>query len=170
MIIYLYISCFFCIFVLMPAAHAKKFSNSYCSFWVPDDWECKLEETEYICRPSNDTNSSKEILMILGAKYAGTQDSLAQYKDHLERDRDGEGSARVIKPPKLIRLGERQWIDATHKDSEIPNYFTRYLATVDGDIAMLITVSFYHTTENKYTDIIEQIAFSVRSHKLTSNN
>jgi hypothetical protein len=157
---------FFLAWLCTAIAHAKQFSNSYCSFWVPEDWKCELEETEYICRPIGNSDASKEVLLIVTAKYTGAQDSIAQYIDHLGRDHDGDGPARVSIAPRLIRLGERLWVDATHKGSEIPNYFTRYLATVDGPVAILFTVSFYHTDVSKYRNIIEQIAVSVRSSKL----
>jgi hypothetical protein len=159
----------FCTLLFMTATPAKQFANSYCSFWVPEDWECKLEETEYICRPSGDSIESKEVLLILTAKFEGPQDSLMQYRDYLERDRDGDGPARVLKPPRIIQLGERQWIDATHEGSEIPNYLTRYLATVEESVAILFTASIYRASIDKYSDIIEQIAVSVRARKFPAN-
>jgi len=61
----------------------------------------------------NESSGRKRILLILTAKYAGFEDSLADYMEHLDKDPDGEGPSRIKTRPHLIKLGKLQWVDAT---------------------------------------------------------
>jgi hypothetical protein len=159
----LLILCIGCLAVV-GSARAKQFANSYCSFWVPDDWKCEEGDDTYLCRPGSDAAGGKEVVVIVTAKVPGPMDSFSEYIEHLQKDPDGKGPATVSKPPRMIRLGGKQWIDATHDGAEVPGYSTRYLATVDKNVAVLFTVSLYNKSARQFNDIVEQIAASVRAH------
>lgn len=40
-------------------------------------------------------------------------------------------------------IGERTWVHGRQFESEVPNYYTDYFATVDDEIAILVTFSAY---------------------------
>ena len=42
---------------------------------------------------------------------------------------------------KQTKINDHQWVEGLQKGSEIPNYFTRYVATIKEKIAILVTFS-----------------------------
>lgn len=133
--------------VFLPfSAHAKTFKNAYISFELPDTWECKLDHTEWICR-SIQEKESKEAIIILTAKEKGPTDEFNLYKSHLSTPQTpaikggGGNLSKIEYVPKEVKINGQDWIDGLHLSSEIPNYFTRYMATIKEKIAVLVTFS-----------------------------
>jgi len=149
------------------AATAKVFRNSYLSFEMPDTWDCKLETTEWVCRATLD-KESKEAIIILTAKEVGPTDSLAAYQQHLGTPQattyKGAPSAlsQVKYPPKQTMINDQVWVDGLHASSEVPNYFTRYLATIKGQIAVLFTCSAHKDYYSKYNSDFFKAVNSLR--------
>ena len=160
---------FFCLvgfFLSSPlVSQAKTFRNAYVSFELPDAWNCKLEHTDWVCR-SEIEKQSREAIIILTAKEVGPTDSLEQYMNHLAQAQPtaykGAGSSvsRVIYKPKKVQVNDQTWVDGLHLGSEVPNYFTRYLATVKDRIAILVTLS---AQKDFYTQYSPQFFKAVES-------
>lgn len=130
---------------------ARTFKNAYISFEMVDSWRCKLEQTEWVCR-SEDPQESKEAVIILTAKERGPTDSFPIYYDHMNKpmtmiQKNGAtGQSTITIPPKELNVNDQKWLDSLHVNSEVQNYYTRYLATIKDDIAILVTFSVH----NKY--------------------
>lgn len=147
---------FYLVFFIMgvESAQAKLFRNAYVTFEMPDNWNCNLEQTEWVCR-SEDAGQSKEAIIILTAKEVGPMDSLDAYTQHLNSPQQvtyrntGTTTSRIIYAPKRNMYNDQQWVDGLHLGSEVPSYFTRYLATIKDKIAVLVTFSAHR---NKYGD------------------
>lgn len=147
---------FYLFFVILGAesAQAKLFRNAYVSFEMPDNWNCNLEQTEWVCR-SDDAAQSKEAIIILTAKEVGPMDSLDAYTQHLNSPQQvtyrntGTTTSRIVYAPKKNAYNDQTWVDGLHLGSEVPSYFTRYLATIKDKIAVLVTFSAHR---NKYDD------------------
>lgn len=137
-------------------ANAKVFRNAYISFEMPESWNCNLEQTEWVCR-SEQSKESKEAIIILTAKEVGPTDSIPLYESHLNEPmaiqlRGGEVSqSKVQYKAKQVSINDQLWIDGLHLGSEVPNYFTRYLATIKEKIAILITFSAHKDFYTKYS-------------------
>lgn len=136
-------------------AQAKIFKNTYVSFEYPDNWDCHLENTEWICRASSD-KESKEAIIVLTAKEVGPVDTFDAYLSHLAtpqtpiyKGKQGVKS-KVVYPPKKVNINDQPWVDGLHSASEVPNYFTRYLATVKDKIAILFTCTAHKDFYTKY--------------------
>ncbi|MGZ3747364.1 MAG: hypothetical protein ACXWRE_08345, partial [Pseudobdellovibrionaceae bacterium] len=138
-------------FILLPilltsAAHAKVFRNAYISFELPPSWNCNLEQTEWVCR-SESSKEAKEAIIILTAKEVGPTDSPQLYEAHLNSPialnlkTGGTAESKVVYKAKTVQINDQPWIDGLHMSSEVANYFTRYLATIKGHIAVLVTFS-----------------------------
>ncbi len=133
------------------ASQARTFKNAYISFEMQDNWKCKLEQTEWVCR-AEDPQEAKEAVIILTAKEKGPTDNFAIYKEHLAKPMNmamktsSSIKSTVTMPPRDLQLNEQTWIDSLHTNSEVQNYFTRYLATIKDQIAILVTFSVH----NKY--------------------
>ncbi len=150
------------------SAQATVFRNAYVSFEMPDNWKCVLEQTEWVCR-SEDAGQSKEAIIILTAKEVGPMDSLDAYSNHLNTPQQvtyrntGTTTSRIVYPPKKWQINDQTWVDGLHLGSEVPSYFTRYLATIKNKIAVLVTFSAHR---NKYTDYSSAFFKAVQSLKV----
>ena len=146
---------FFLTLSFSAEGNAKLFKNTYVSFEYPDTWDCHLENTEWICRASSD-KESKEAIIVLTAKEVGPIDSFEAYSTHLAtpqipiyKGKAGTKS-KVTYPPKRVNINDQPWIDGLHASSEVPNYFTRYLATIKDKIAILFTCTAHKDYYTKY--------------------
>ena len=130
------------LYLILPiGAQAKIFRNAYVAFELPPNWKCDLEQTEWVCRSEN-AKEAKEAIIILTAKMVGPTDSLSTYEMHLKTpkvvvDRRGQQITSEIKHVKKVKINDHLWIDGWHLSSEVPNYYTRYLATVKEQIEIL---------------------------------
>lgn len=146
----------FAILAFSSLSQARTFKNAYISFEMPDTWNCKLEQTEWVCR-SEDNQESKEAVIILTAKEKGPTDSVAQYESHMNSSittttKTGQTlTSRVIYKAQTNRYNDQPWIDSLHQDSEVKHYYTRYLASIKDQIAILVTFSAHNKYYSKYS-------------------
>lgn len=154
-------------FILLTfQAQAKVFRNTYISFEMPDTWKCSLEQTEWVCR-SEQSKESKEAIIILTAKEVGPTDSFPLYKDHLDKPiplvyKGNSGESKIVYKSKNVQINDQAWIDGLHLGSEVPNYFTRYLATIKDKIAILVTFSAHKQYYTKYSQDFFKAVMSLR--------
>ena len=158
--------------VSLEPAEAKLFRNKYISFQLPNKWACYLDNTAWICRHAlskkcqgkgssskecqTQRKKTKEAIIILAAKEVGPKDTFKEYITHLKTPRPivtkkGRRSKSQIKHVKRVKIQGHGWIDGMHLSSEIPHYFTRYLATIKGNIAVLVTFSAHKLYYTKYS-------------------
>ncbi len=154
-------------FTLAKQAEARIFRNAYISFEMPETWKCVLEQTEWVCR-SEQAQTSKEAIIILTAKEVGLADSFPLYRQHLDTPISvnmrggGTGSSKVVTKAKDVRIENQPWLDALHIGSEVPNYYTRYLATIKDKIAILVTFSVHKNYYQKYSQDFFRAVQSLR--------
>lgn len=155
------------VILLSFSAHAKVFRNAYIAFEMPETWKCNLEQTEWVCR-SEQTKESKEAIIILTAKEVGPTDTFALYETHLNapitvNSRAGGASiSKVVYQSKSVQINDQAWIDSLHLGSEVPNYFTRYVATIKDKIAILVTFSAHKQFYTKYSQDFFKAVMSLR--------
>ena len=148
-------------------AQAKVFKNAYISFELPNAWQCKLEQTEWVCR-SDESRESKEAIIILTAKEVGPSDSIQLYEQHLNnpiklRVPSPYGTeSKVTYKAQVKKINEQDWLDGLHLGSEVPNYYTRYLATIKEQIAVLVTFSAHKDFYPKYSQEFLKAVMSLR--------
>ncbi len=140
-----------------PNAHAKLFRNAYVSFELPSQWECSLDGTEWICS-SQFKDSAREAIIILTAKEIGPQDSFTEYEKHLKAPRSyvsrqfNKTVTSEVLHVKQTKISNQIWIDGFHLGSEIPSFYTRYLASIRDGLAILVTFSAHKTHFTKYSN------------------
>lgn len=150
--------------------HARTFKNAYISFEIKDDWKCVQESSEYVCR-SEDPIKGKEAIIILTAKERGPDDKLEIYNVHMKspmklvQKNGAVGMSKVEVPPKETKIADQIWLDSLHTNSEVQNYYTRYLATVKDQIAILVTFSSYVP---KYPEYANQFMETIQSLKVVA--
>ncbi len=152
--------------VVAGPSHAKLFSNAYISFELPPNWDCKLEGTEWLC-VSKFSPKNKEAIIVLTAKAAGPSDTFANFQAHLKTSRPLPNLAGKIIPSKVYQITTKQisghtWVDGLQMGSEVPEYYSRYMATVKDKMALLISFSAYRGEFTKYTNDFYRAMESVR--------
>ena len=153
--------------VAVPHAHAAKFANQFVEFEKPLNWECSLEGAEWVCQ-STDEQRKRDAIIVLAAKLKGEHDSLDKYQEYLAKARvfNAPNGKSVKSDPKYAQIkqfNQHPWVDALHLESEIPGFYTRYLATIKEDIGVLVT---YSISKGKFADYQQQFDDLVKSIKV----
>ena len=148
------------------ATYGKKFTSRFCEFDLPAGWECALEGTEWVCQSTNE-DRKKEAIIILAAKERGEMDSLDEYQKYLKEKKVYQlpGGRQIVSDPsytKSLEINDHTWIDALHLQSEIPGFYTRYLATVKGGLGMAVTFSVGKDFYSAYLPIFERMIKSLK--------
>jgi hypothetical protein len=142
--------------VALSRAEARVFRNAYVSFELPEKWDCLLEQTEYVCKTSNPSLDNREAIIILTAKEVGPSDTIPAYEGYLRSPRTipsrlGQPLQSQVIKVEQINIGMHPWVDGMHLSSEVPNYYTRYLATTKDKIGILVTFSAHKLHYTKYS-------------------
>jgi hypothetical protein len=154
-------------FLAANPARAAKFANQFVEFELPPQWTCNLEGAEWVCQ-STDESKKRDAIIVLAAKLKGDQDSLDQYLTYLKAAKTytsvaGKPVKSEPKTAKHTNLNGQAWVDALHLESEIPGFYTRYLATVKQDIGVLVT---YSVNKAKYQQYLESFENMVKTLKV----
>lgn len=153
--------------LLSPSLSAsKKFNNSYIEFSIPDSWSCKEEGGQHVCQPVN-PEQRKEAIVVMAAKYKGPEDDLKEYMAKLKDKRDikdikGKSYSSKNQYTKWNTVLGTIWVDSQSEDSEVPGFVTRYLATVQKGVGIVITFSAHKTKYSQYTADFYQMVNSLR--------
>jgi hypothetical protein len=148
-------------------AEAKVFRNAYIAFEMPEAWKCNLEVTEWVCR-AEQGKETKEAIIILTAKEVGPTDSFPLYEQHLNKSiliqlkTGSQAESKIVYKAKNVNINDQAWIDGLHLGSEVPNYFTRYLATIKDKIAILVTLSAHKNYYTRYSQEFFKTVMSLR--------
>lgn len=156
----------FAMVMLMPSAYARKFTSQYCEFELPSGWDCALEGTEWVCQSSN-KDRKKEAIIILAAKIRGSQDSLSQYQGYLKKAKTfslpgGKTQVSEAKYTKLNEVNGQKWVDSLHMASEVPGFYTRYMATVKEDLGIAVTFSVAKDHYSAYQELFDSIISTLK--------
>lgn len=148
------------------SAEAKLFQNSYVSFQLPQNWNCKVAGTEWVCRSSNN-EQARQAVIVLTAKEVGPNDNFAYYNQYLKtpkspKHRDGSVATQSkVQHLKTVQIANHSWVDGLHLGSLLPNFYSRYLVTVKDRIAVLVTFSakkeFYTLYSKAFFDAINSL-------------
>lgn len=152
--------------VISGKVQAKRFANGYCEFELPNGWSCAIEGSEWVCQSEN-SDRQKEAIIILAAKERGPQDTLSEYEAYLKSDKTYQlpGGKVQKSEPKYTKSSEingHTWVDALHLASEVPGFYTRYLATVKEDIGVAVTFSVTKDMYDAYKGIFDNVVATLR--------
>lgn len=152
--------------VVSSTADARVFQNSYVKFELPDSWACHQEAAAWVCAPTN-TAEAREALIISTAKLAGPDDSLNSFDRYLRKPKTviSKTKSSLSQPISVDRrkIGDQNWIEAVQIGSEVPNFTTRYLATVKQKLAILVSFSSDRDLKGKYEPVFEQAIRSIKA-------
>jgi hypothetical protein len=157
---------YLCLFFYLPVLEAKHFSNQYIEFDMPNTWTCGLEGAEYVCQSLNAARK-KEAIIVFTAKARGAKDSLDDYQAYLKAQKtfalpNGQTLVSEPKYAKVTEVNGQRWIDALHMASEVPGFYTRYVATVKEDLGIVVTLSVSRDSYSTYQRVFDTIISSIR--------
>jgi hypothetical protein len=160
-------------FLFSLGGYARTFKNNFLEFELPTSWQCLMEGTEWVCQNSLE-EKSKEAVIIFAAKQRGAKDSLGEYKKYLGDKKSyklpgGKIQVSDLKYSRLNIINNHRWVDSLHLASEIPGYYTRYLATVKEDLAIAVTFSVVKHEYRAYKKIFDKVASTVRVFRQKGN-
>ena len=146
--------------------HAKLFSSQFSEFELPTGWDCALEGSEWVCQ-SDDKDRKKEAIIILAAKYRGEQDSLDLYQAYLKQAKSfnlpgGKTQISEAKSVTIKTINDQRWVDALHLASEVPGFYTRYLATVKDNLGIAVTFSVAKDHYDAYQEIFDKVIATLK--------
>ena len=145
---------------------AKRFASQFCEFELPPQWECALEGTEWVCQGLNE-DRKREAIIILAAKKRGQKDSLEQYEGYLKSKKTFSlpGGKTQVSDPRFTNrqtINGQTWVDAMHLASEVPGFYTRYLATVKGELGVAVTFSVAKEHYDSYKGLFDSVVKTLR--------
>ena len=151
---------FFC-----QLSSAKLFKNSFVSFELPSSWKCELAGSTWNC--SNQYEKKvKSAVIILAAKEVGPQDSLDIYikeisnKPGVTIQGNKHFKAKKLQVKKTT-INNQIWVDGLSYNSEAPDFYTRYLATIKNKISILVTFTshkdYYTVNANDFLKAISSL-------------
>ena len=149
-----------------PHGFTKLWNNQYCEFQLPHGWVCALEGSEWVCQ-SETADRKKEAIIILAAKVRGSKDSLDEYKIYLEKPKSyqlpgGINQTSEVRSAKIAEINSHSWVDALHLSSEVPGFYTRYLATIKEDLGVAVTFSVSKNHYEEYVGVINDLVSTLR--------
>lgn len=134
------------------------------SFEYPPGWRCRTEGAETVCAPPGPKTRS---ILILAAQTVNVYDTLDTYRRMLSAPmshdkRNWRRTQAKVLSVEDRTLGGQVWIDGTQQGSEIGVYNTRYLATVAGATAVLMTLSCHKDNCDALRPLIDAVAASLQ--------
>lgn len=151
---------------ILNPAWGKKFSNRYLEYELPIGWDCMLRGNEYVCQSSS-ADKKQEAIIILAAKKRGPQDTILAYKSYLKEVKTYSlpGGRTQVSEPKYASnksIHDHVWVDSLQLASEVPGFYTRYLATVKEDLGVAVTFSVRKDLYEDYKQIIDNVVLTLK--------
>jgi len=131
--------------------------TTFFEFSLPDNWLCEMEGSETVCISSED---NKQAIIIFAAKIRNQQDNLKDYYDHLSKVKTYETPDNVTINSSVIHVSNRpigkfNWVNGLHYQSELPGYYTQYLATNTAQLGVVITFTYHKDASKKVIKALE---------------
>lgn len=154
---------------LLPL-QAFALTTQYLSFDHPDGWQCELSQGVWICQDTIEPQRKESLVLSIAATQSDW-DSLENFEKYLKNTRKIQDDAGKTIESKITYTRKRNinghwWVDSLQFNSELPGFWTRYVATVHKKIAILIT---YVASEEYYKTMGPKFERMMTSLKLNSD-
>ena len=147
-------------------AQAKTFKTQFLKFEIPANWSCSQEEIDWICQPDNTAERSEAMIVVVTKAVNEIDDTFPKYEETLKakramRDLLGNAYQSDVKYVRTRDIKGQKWIDSLHLGSEIPGFYSRYVASIKEQVAGLITYSVSESVYPKYAAMMDQMIDTV---------
>ncbi len=149
------------------SAIAKTWSTEFIRIDLPEGWACQREEIDYVCQPDSIKERSEALIVVVVKSANEIDDKLEKYDEVLKGTREMYDLARQkytsqVRYVKRKTINGREWVDSLHLGSEIPGFYTRYVASINEKIAGLVTYSIAESVFPKYGPMLDAAVESMR--------
>jgi hypothetical protein len=149
-----------------PAAFAKKFRTDFISLDLPPGWDCVKEEIDWVCQPENLAQRSEALVVVVAKSANEVDDTFEKYQAVLSepremRDLAGNVYKSEVKFVRFRDIKDHKWVDSLTFGSEIPGFYSRYLASIKGKVAGLVTYSIAESVYAKWAPILDKMLESL---------
>lgn len=154
------------VFSLQPL-QAKPIANNFIEMNVPDDWNCAPYGEQWTCMPM-DPAKAKEAIIVFSFAEQSPRDSMKLFYDYLNTSMTmtNPSTQKAEKSvPKSMQYKDIQgqtWADSLHLSQAVPNYYTRYLATIKDGRSVLVSVTVDKAKYNLYMATLYKVIESIR--------
>lgn len=154
------------LFLTFGALQCFGLETAYVSFDHPEGWRCELSQGVWICQNTTEPDRRESVVLSI-ATMATEWDTLDNYVKYLSESRTlKEDNGKTIKS-KVTYARKRNingvtWVDSLQHNSELPGFWSRYVATVQNKLAILIT---YIVSDEHYSRLAPQFEKMVSSLK-----
>lgn len=140
--------------VLLVSSMVFSKQTTYLSFEEPPGWGCDLSNGVYICQAPKDPERSESLILVFGAP-STEWDSFESYEEYLKKpktilDESGKSTSSKVVYVRRRNINGFEWVDSLQQNSELPGFWTRYLATIQKPLAILVT---YVVSGEKYQEL-----------------
>jgi hypothetical protein len=158
------------IFILLCSifskAEAKLWSTEFIKVQLPEGWTCTREEIDWVCQPDALKQRSEALMVVVVKSANEVDDTLEKYEKILKESREMFDLARKpytsqVKYVTRKKIKDREWVDSLHVGSEIPGFYTRYLASINDKVAGLVTYSIAESVYPKYAELLNSMIDSL---------
>jgi len=144
--------------------------TTYLSFDEPPGWGCELAQGVYICQANKEPERSESLILVFGAP-SSEWDSFENYENYLKKSKTILDDSGKPMSSKVVYVRKRNingfdWVDSLQENSELAGFWTRYVATVQKPLAILVT---YVVSNQKYQDLTPSFERMVASLKPVSD-
>ena len=144
---------FFFSIMLLHSLHATNFQNDSIEIELPRGWGCQKFKAQHLCRQGGQL--SKEAFISLNTKLKAPKENLQHFE-------------KIFKTPlttikiERVTLNDHPWVKSVHLGRELKRYYTTYVATVKGDLAILVALNTHKDFYPKYRDVFEKMILSLK--------
>ncbi|NBX76584.1 MAG: hypothetical protein EBQ92_08520 [Proteobacteria bacterium] len=159
----------FLILLVSGSLWAKQ--TSYLNYEEPPGWKCELStQGVFFCESPNEQQREESLILIFGAP-ATENDTFSNYEQYLNKtktilDESGKQIESKVTFVRRRNINGFEWIDSLQQNSEISGCWTRYLATVQKPLAILVT---YVVCDKFYAELTPAFERMVASLKPVSD-
>jgi hypothetical protein len=160
------LSAAFSLALAASTAQAKKFRTDFIALDLPPAWDCVKEEIDWVCQPENLAHRSEVIVVVVAKAANPTDDTFEKYQEVLSQPREmrnllGNVYMSEIKFVNFRDINSHRWVDSLTYGSEIPGFYTRYIASIKGKVAGLVTYSIAESVYAKWAPILDKMLESL---------
>jgi hypothetical protein len=157
-------------FVAFWSSLALGLKTAYVQFDHPEGWKCELAQGVWICQSTTEPDRRESVVLSI-ATMATEWDTLDNYETYLKQpktiqDEDGTTITSKVTYARKRNINGQTWVDALHFNSELPGFWSRYVATTvktpQHNLAILIT---YIVSEEYYKQLAPKFEAMVSSLK-----
>lgn len=157
-------------FVTLISGTAFGLKTAYVQFDHPEGWKCELAQGVWICQSTTEPDRREAVVLSI-ATMATEWDTLDNYETYLKQpktiqDEDGTTLTSKVTYARKRNINGHNWVDALHFNSELPGFWSRYVATTvktqQNSLAILIT---YIVSEEYYKQLAPKFEAMVSSLK-----